>query len=283
MPLKFLHQQLAAPLTQTLGVTLAEQELADCLKTVEIREPQTTKLFWGALDAEPGIYMVLTGKVRLLDTSNNLIATFSSTGSFGEITLFPEAEFHPYTARASTNLRLCYVKANLLYNLMDKYPSIREHLYHQAEIWDLLLLYVQNCPFPRIIGVERMLKVLSVFQRHNLEIGSVPIKFTQDSKLWLLRHGELLNSDGRILTPGRIYAPLPLEYPNKRRRNTREESWQVIKPTIVYSLSYFDWQTALDHLPQLPELITFGAIYNSDEEDEEFIISVIKNNALLLC
>jgi ATP-binding cassette subfamily B protein len=268
MPSKFSHQRLAAQLIQTLGVTLPEKELADCLNSVEILEPQIAKLFWRSLDAEPGIYIVLKGKVRLLDTSNNLIATFSTSGSFGEITLFPKEEFHPYAARASTNLQLSYLSHNLLQSLMGKYPNIREHLYHQAEIWDLLLLYVQNSQLPRITAVERMLKVLSLFQQHNLEIGSLPTKFIQDSKLWLLRRGELLHSDGFTLTPGRIYAPISLEKDTQRRRSAKEGNWQIIKPTIAYSLSYSDWQTALDHLPQLAECITNGNINGSDEGDE---------------
>ncbi len=257
MSSNFLHQQLAAPFTQVLGVNLTNQELVDCCNLAEIQAPEIAKLFWQSLDAEPGIYLVLQGKLRLLDTSNNLIATLSARSSFGEITLFPQTKFQPYSARASTNLTLCYLGQNLLHSLFCKYPDIQEHLYHQAEIWDLLLLCVQNSQFPRIISVEKMLKVLSLLQAHNLGIGSLPTEFTINNKFWLLRQGEMLRSDGLILTPGKIYVP-----------TSEAENWQIIKPTIAYILQDSDWQTALDYLPQLAEFITLDSVNYSELRDE---------------
>ncbi|WP_460203838.1 peptidase domain-containing ABC transporter, partial [Scytonema sp. NUACC21] len=261
MPREFSYQQLVAQLTQTLGESLPDTELADCTRAVEIQKPQIAKLFWRALDANPGIYIVLTGKVRLLDTSNNLIATFSTGGSFGEMTLFPEEEFQPYNARASTDLKLCYLSNEKLQNLMGKYPDICDRLFARAEVWDLLLLYSHNSQPSRMASTEGMLKVLSLLQRHNLEIGFLPAKLTQDNKLWLLRRGELLHSNGSTLTPGTIYAPA--------HRNAREGGWQAIQPTIVYSLKNSDWQIALDYLPQLPDLITKDSGNDSDLGDEE--------------
>jgi ATP-binding cassette subfamily B protein len=61
----------------------------------------------------------------------------------------------------------------------------------------------------------------------------------------LLRLGEIQHSDGQRLTPGNIYV------------NAQQGSWQVTQPTIVYSLKNADWQAALEHWPQLAELIDF--------------------------
>ncbi len=50
-----------------MGETLSPQELQNCLGAVEIVEPPVAKLFWQATEARPGIYIILAGKVRLLD------------------------------------------------------------------------------------------------------------------------------------------------------------------------------------------------------------------------
>ena len=86
-----------------------------------------------------------------------------------------------------------------------------------------------------------MLKALSLFERHNLEIGSLSATLSKDTKLWLLRRGQLLHTDGSSLTPGKIYAV------------DKRDSWQAIQPTIAYSLRNSDWQTALEHWEQLAE------------------------------
>ena len=119
-------------LTKTLGQVLPEPELDHCLKQIKVQEPATGKRFWQASSAEPGVYIIIAGKVRLLDSTDDLLATLEAGASFGESTLFPEASFQPYSARASVNVKLCYLPGQLLQDLSRKYPTIREHLYRQA-------------------------------------------------------------------------------------------------------------------------------------------------------
>jgi ATP-binding cassette subfamily B protein len=245
MPSAFSQQYLAEQLTQSLGESLSDTELDRCLKALEIVEPSVAKQFWQAATAKPGIYIILTGKVRLLDSSNDLITTLSVGESFGELTLFPEEEFTPYVARASVNLKLCYINQEALQELMRVSKSIRDRLLARAELWDLLLLCSQNSLIPRNTSVEEMFKALSLFERHNLPTGSLSATITKNTKLWLLRLGEIQHSDGQRLTPGNIYV------------NAQQGSWQVTQPTIVYSLKNADWQAALEHWPQLAELIDF--------------------------
>jgi signal-transduction protein with cAMP-binding, CBS, and nucleotidyltransferase domain len=121
-------QQLGQQLTQTLGQPLSEQELSNCYKQIEILQPTPGKLFWHTADATDGIYIILAGKVRLLDRADNLIASVGVGISFGELTLFPQEQFQPYAARASVNLKLCYVPGDWLRSLIRKYPSIGQHL-----------------------------------------------------------------------------------------------------------------------------------------------------------
>ena len=135
----FSKQQLGQQLAQTLGQTLSEPELSNCFKDIEILEPTAGKRFWQTADAAVGIYIILAGKVRLLDSTDNLIASVGAGTSFGELTLFPEEQFQPYAARASLNLKLCYIPGDVLRSLIRKYPSIAEHLHSSALLQDSLL------------------------------------------------------------------------------------------------------------------------------------------------
>jgi ATP-binding cassette subfamily B protein len=237
----FSKQQVGEFITQTLGERLSSEELQTCLTGTEIVEPPIAKQFWQAAEAERGIYIILEGKVRLLD-NDNLIATITAGASFGEVTLFPEDDFGYYTARASTNLKLCFLKQEILQPLISKYPTISDRLYHQAEVFDLLLLCFHSQLSPNT-STQPILKALSLFERHYLEIGSVPTTLCKESKLWLLHRGELLHSDGHKLTPGNIY-------PARKRG-----SWQATQPTIVYCLRTSNWQAARQFWPLLTEFL----------------------------
>ncbi|WP_445635605.1 ABC transporter ATP-binding protein [Nostoc sp. DSM 114161] len=241
----FSRQYLAEQLTRSLGESLSDEQLQKCIGVLEIIEPPVAKQFWEATTAAPGIYIILSGKVRLLDSSNNLITTFFSGGSFGELTLFPEHQFSPYVARASVNLKLCYIKGEILEEVILTSASIGDRLLKRAETWDLLLLCCRNSLINLNGTVEEIFKALSLFHRHVLESGSLMTNLIKDKHLWLLHRGEIQDSSGRILTPGNIYL------------NPKHESWQVTQPTIAYSLSNADWQIALQHWPQLAELIHF--------------------------
>lgn len=134
------QEQVGQTIAAILGESFSEIEQQRCASGVEIVEPLPARQFWQVTDAQPGIYIVLTGKVRLLDSCENLITTLESGASFGEASLFPEAGFSFYAARASYKLKLCFLRQEILEDLISKYPKIRNHLYRQAEIWDLSIL-----------------------------------------------------------------------------------------------------------------------------------------------
>ncbi|BAZ33268.1 cyclic nucleotide-regulated ABC bacteriocin/lantibiotic exporter [Cylindrospermum sp. NIES-4074] len=119
-------------LNSTLGYSLSEAEFQRALVQVKSLTPKVGK-FWQGIDVEAGIYIVVAGKVRLLDDAGELITSLEAGASFGEFTLFPESQFQPYGARASINLQLCFVPGDLLSSLMANYPQIREHLWHKAQ------------------------------------------------------------------------------------------------------------------------------------------------------
>ncbi|UKO97459.1 peptidase domain-containing ABC transporter [Nostoc sp. UHCC 0870] len=227
-------------LIYTLGETLSEPELQSCLTAMAIVEPPITKQFWESTQANPGIYIILTGKVRVSDISDNLITTLSASSSFGELTLFPQANFIPYVARASANLKLAYLPQEVLQGLIDKYPNIQQHLFNRAELWDLLLLCRQNSQFPpHVSHVEGFLQALSLFERHELVDDLVDTRISQETKLWLLQRGTLQHSDGSSLTPGNISV------------QPQQGKWQVQQPATAYVLKQSHWQLALEHCPQL--------------------------------
>ncbi|MFM6351367.1 MAG: peptidase domain-containing ABC transporter [Dolichospermum sp.] len=130
----FSQEQLATNIKEVLGDSLSNQAVVDCIKALEIIEPPVAKQFWQGTTAKPGIYIVLTGKVRLLDKSNNLITTLAPGSSFGELTLFPEQEFSSYVARASVNLKIAYLPEQIVKKIMGEFPNVYDILLKKAEL-----------------------------------------------------------------------------------------------------------------------------------------------------
>lgn len=133
LDLENLSQQLA----HMFGVET--QLIASLHEKIQIVEPPVGKQFWQAEDAAVGIYLVLAGKVRLFDKADNLIVTLSEGESFGEVTLFSDEHFQAYSAKASLNLKLCYLNGDLLKPLLKQHPNVKNNLHHQAIQKDLLI------------------------------------------------------------------------------------------------------------------------------------------------
>ncbi|MEA5597859.1 peptidase domain-containing ABC transporter [Rivularia sp. UHCC 0363] len=229
------QEQLCKNIIATLGESLSDQDIQSCLKGVEIIEPEVAKLFWQGLEAKPGIYIVLAGQARLLDSSDNLIATVKSGVSFSEQSLFREQNLD-LSARASNSLKLAFIDGEVIHDLMEKYPQIREHLYRRAEFWDILLL-CRHSQLSRS-DPEEMFKALCLFERYHIEPGGSTNKLFEDNQLLILRQGELKNDANRTLTPGNIYTDT-------------NGKWSVTQPTIAYSLKSSNLQLAFAEWDQL--------------------------------
>ncbi|MEO1375528.1 MAG: peptidase domain-containing ABC transporter, partial [Cyanobacteria bacterium J06635_10] len=237
------QEEFSSKITKVLGEVLTDGELQNCLQAVQFLEPATAKLFWQLKEAEKGIYIVLGGKIRLLDYSENLITTLSVGASFGEATLFEEQEFIPYAVRASRNLKIGFLKQETLEPLMDKYPKIRQKLFRQAEIWDVVMLSRLNCQFPQHSSqVPGLIEALSLFEKRKLEV-SAKIPVEKDDQLWLPHRGEILNSHGETFTLGQIY------------KYQKQDNPQVQQPSVIYVLKEADLQTALQNCPELGEFV----------------------------
>jgi len=120
-------------LSDCLGHDFSESQFTNCLKQIKILEPKLGQ-FWQSDQSEAGLYLIITGKVRLIDANGELITTLKPKDTFGEVTFFPDEPFQPYSARASRHLQLSYIPPTLLFSLVQNHPHIRDHLYHRAKV-----------------------------------------------------------------------------------------------------------------------------------------------------
>ncbi len=227
-------------LDKTLGTVIKDSDYTFCLKNLEIRHPGAGQQFWESSEDNRGIFIILSGKVRLVDRDRELVATLNPGDSFGENTLFPEASFLPYSARASINVKLGYLSERFLKNLNRKYPTIYEHLYHQAVSRNWLLLCPQIAALYKQPGLN---EALSLLQKHKLPVGSLPAHL-RNQRFWLLRRGKMRHSSKNELDEGSIYYPWQ-----------ENGDWEITQPTEIYSLDESQWQKAVEHLPQLTQLV----------------------------
>jgi ATP-binding cassette subfamily B protein len=128
-----LDYNLDQLLEQVLTQKLTEQDLCDLKKETKNLSISPGKAFWNAQEADPGIYLVVGGKVRLFNANNELITTIESGEVFGLSTLFPDLNNIPYTAkgalqRGTNGVTICHIPQNAVNGLTKKNPQILEKL-----------------------------------------------------------------------------------------------------------------------------------------------------------
>ncbi len=137
-------------LSNICGQALSPQDFQQCLGQAKYLTPKVGK-FWHGTEAQAGIYIVMSGKVRLLNSNDELIATIEPQDSFGEFTLFPECYLNAYDARASLHLELCFIPSETITPFFLSHPPIKQHLWQQAQTRDNLQvksseIFVDNEP-----------------------------------------------------------------------------------------------------------------------------------------
>lgn len=218
-------QDINQQFRQSFTNTLPKSELDRLLKQLKIIEPSPGEPFWDSRTSQPGIYIILQGKIRLLDSNDNLIASLPEGSVFGQISLFPNANLQPHAARASLGLKLGYLDIESVRDFLQPESDFEQHLYRQAIEWDLLLLHSQTNNGDRHIAQD-LLPVLPLLKQHELEPGELSSTLVS-KKLWLLRRGEIFHSSGTKLTPGNLYY---------RDCLPQDGEWLITKPTELYSL-----------------------------------------------
>ncbi|MDJ0599210.1 MAG: ABC transporter transmembrane domain-containing protein [Crocosphaera sp.] len=122
------HNQL----NEVLGCTLSKKDFVRLQRQIKLIEP-SIGLFWKTNQAEAGLYIIIAGKSRLVNQSNEKICTLEVGETFGECRFFPEEHFESYAIRAGLNNKLCYLSPEILFPLMSQYPQIRQHFYQKAQ------------------------------------------------------------------------------------------------------------------------------------------------------
>jgi CRP-like cAMP-binding protein len=128
----------AQTLNQVLGCELTPSEWKTCSAQLQFITPQVGK-FWDSRDTKSGLYIVLAGKVRLLNDRDELVSTLTLGEAFGELTFLSGRAFVPYCMRAGMGVELCFVPAQLLTDLMQKHRNIQNFLLKVAQTRNLLL------------------------------------------------------------------------------------------------------------------------------------------------
>ena len=131
-------------LANILGTSISKKEFSTLIKSAELKNPGSG-LFLETVSDSNGLYVVMAGKVRLVNKNKDLIATINPDGVFGECTLFPQDSFLDYAVRTSKKVELCYIQARALQPLMQKNATLRKHLHDLAQAKDL----EQKTKFPQ--------------------------------------------------------------------------------------------------------------------------------------
>ena len=198
-----VSRQILEQVALTLGKSYLP-ELIEGVRQIDLLEPEIGKSFWHSQNADPGLYIIIKGKVRLVDRHDDLVVSLGSGDLFGEVTLF-DRDFQFFSIRASTNTQICHLKPQLILPLIQKYPALQRDLFKRAKLKDLLLLHHSVNGGDRLKTV-RLLEMMKHLRDHQLNIGNLP-DFVWQEKLWLLRRGEILHSSGEKIEPGQIYLP----------------------------------------------------------------------------
>ena len=219
-------QVLERCLSQTLGQGI--NSVSNYFKQVKYCQPEMGKLFWRSQDAQPGLYIVLQGKVRVIDRHNNLVTSLLAGESFGELTLFANAEFQSYSVRASNNTRLCCLESDAILPLIEKQVEVKKHLYERAKLRDLLLLNHQfsDEDSPNLLNLRQIIPYLRNYQ---LPEGKMTKLLWQQEYCWL-RTGEVVHSSGQKMIPGKTYVLSDLP----------QGEWKITSQVDLYSFSQKD-------------------------------------------
>ncbi|WP_295621311.1 ABC transporter transmembrane domain-containing protein, partial [Chamaesiphon sp. GL140_3_metabinner_50] len=131
-------------LTQVLGTEIALADLSEIQVQTELLTIIPGTSFWQSSDGRSGIYIILAGKVRLFDLHGERIATLTVGKSFGASTLFPDADFSPYLAKAAlvvggVEILVGFIPKAVIEAWWGKYPAIRSHLSERAQYLGAIL------------------------------------------------------------------------------------------------------------------------------------------------
>ncbi len=147
-------------LVQALGTEIALPDLVKIQAQTQVVSIVPGTSFWQSRDGNPGIYIVLAGKVRLFDLQGQRIATLTVGKSFGASTLFPTDDLSHYIAKAAlvvggTEILLGFIDRDCIESWWQKYPAIQNHLSERAHYLEAILSGDRE---PSVLHIQRGLQ-----------------------------------------------------------------------------------------------------------------------------
>jgi HlyB family type I secretion system ABC transporter len=224
-----IAQEFSKQIFEALGEALSSKDLTLCLKSMELIAPTAGQQLWEPSHPPSSVFILLEGRVRLIDPLGNLVLSLVQGTTVGEGFIFPEARLRPYTVRASHGAKLGYFKPETVRQILAQYPQIRERLYERALRRSLMQDFGQH---PQFLALSRshLWNLLAAAQRETLTAQATVV--AAPSEVWLLERGSLVSRTGQTLTEGSFCFEV------------ERGSWQAAEPTVLYRLANADLKNA---------------------------------------
>ncbi|MCZ8191681.1 MAG: ABC transporter transmembrane domain-containing protein [Microcystis sp. LE19-338.1B] len=113
---------------------LSETQWRSLQKTAISLSPEA-----GTLSLQPGLYLVVRGKVRIANSQQKEMISLKTDEFFGEFTLFPRSGFLPYSVRVSVKAELLLIPESALRPILKKHPALKKTLLQRAREIEQLL------------------------------------------------------------------------------------------------------------------------------------------------
>ena len=106
---------------------LSETQWRSLQKTAIALSPEA-----GTLPVQPGLYLVVRGKVRIANSQQKEMIALKTEEFFGEFSLFPRSGFLPYSVRVSAKAELLLIPESALRPILKKHPALKKTLLQRA-------------------------------------------------------------------------------------------------------------------------------------------------------
>jgi HlyB family type I secretion system ABC transporter len=121
-----------------LGEALPEPQVRFLNSRLQILEIQPGQRFWHSQQEPRGLYVLLTGKIRLFDESGAKLAILVPGDSFGVDSLFPNPQLPTHIAKGALTrdggvALVAMITAADITKLWQKFPNIQTHLSQQRQ------------------------------------------------------------------------------------------------------------------------------------------------------
>jgi ATP-binding cassette, subfamily B, bacterial HlyB/CyaB len=128
-------------LIPAFGIEIASPDLTEIQSHAQLFSIDPGTTFWQSGSENTGIYIILAGKIRLFDRKDDRLAALLVGQSFGESSLFPDADFQTYIAKSplvvsGNGIQVGFIPRAAIVSLWTKYPEIQIYLSQTAQQFD---------------------------------------------------------------------------------------------------------------------------------------------------